>query len=253
MAGRTPPGGHFVYSVIMTERRMGDLRAMLVGVTTRRRRPDYSESVVKTLFALSRNVCAFVDLDIRSGCEVKLTDPRWDRVNARIAHIHGLLPGSARYDPSYPRPMAFENLLLVCPNHHTVIDDLEPRRYTVEVLQEMKENSLSRADAAHPWADDAILDQLAHRVIQQMRLHWTATALAQEEEIRQMLAGAINRLGEREKIVLTLYHYERLTNAQISKVLGVAPSTASRIHRRALSQLRENAGLPDDWSFPPIE
>src|ERR1700735_4980196 len=41
------------------------------------------------------------------------------------------------------------------------------------------------------------------------------------EEMKQILAGAINHLGEREKVVLTLYYYENLTLAQIGQVLGV--------------------------------
>src|SRR5579884_981932 len=35
------------------------------------------------------------------------------------------------------------------------------------------------------------------------------------EEMKQILAGAINRLGDREKIVLSLYYYEGLTLAEI--------------------------------------
>src|SRR5207253_2119069 len=41
------------------------------------------------------------------------------------------------------------------------------------------------------------------------------------EEMKQILAMAINRLGEREKIVLTLYYYEGLTLAEIGEVRGV--------------------------------
>jgi hypothetical protein len=38
--------------------------------------------------------------------------------------------------------------------------------------------------------------------------------------MKGILAGAINRLGEREKIVITLYYYEGLTLAEIGQVLG---------------------------------
>ena len=41
------------------------------------------------------------------------------------------------------------------------------------------------------------------------------------EEMRQILAESINRMPEREKIVLTLYYYEGLTLAEIGRVLGV--------------------------------
>ena len=58
------------------------------------------------------------------------------------------------------------------------------------------------------------------------------------EEMKQMLAGAINRLGDREKIVLTLYYYEGLTLSEIGDVLGVTESRVCQIHTKAVLQLR---------------
>lgn len=57
-------------------------------------------------------------------------------------------------------------------------------------------------------------------------------------EMRQMLANAINRMGEREKIVLTLYYYESLTLAEIGEVLGVTESRVCQIHTKAVLHLR---------------
>jgi len=58
------------------------------------------------------------------------------------------------------------------------------------------------------------------------------------EEMKQILAAAINRLGDREKTVLTLYYYEGLTLAEIGKVLGVTESRVCQIHTKAVLQLR---------------
>ncbi|MGH9114910.1 MAG: RNA polymerase sigma factor WhiG [Acidimicrobiales bacterium] len=63
-------------------------------------------------------------------------------------------------------------------------------------------------------------------------------AALEVEEMKQILAGAINRLGEREKIVLSLYYYESLTLAQIGQVLGVTESRVCQIHTKAVMQLR---------------
>ena len=57
-------------------------------------------------------------------------------------------------------------------------------------------------------------------------------------EMRQLLGDAINRMGEREKIVLTLYYYESLTLAEIGDVLGVTESRVCQIHTKAVLQLR---------------
>ncbi len=64
------------------------------------------------------------------------------------------------------------------------------------------------------------------------------------EEMKQLLAGAINRLGDREKIVLTLYYYESLTLAQIGEVLGVTESRVCQIHTKAVLQLRSRLSAP---------
>jgi len=62
--------------------------------------------------------------------------------------------------------------------------------------------------------------------------------LFEGEEIKMLLAAAINRLGEREKTVLTLYYYEGLTLAQIGEVLGVTESRVCQIHTKAVLLLR---------------
>ncbi len=58
------------------------------------------------------------------------------------------------------------------------------------------------------------------------------------EEMKQILAGAINRLGDREKMVLSLYYYESLTLAEIGQVLGVTESRVCQIHTKAVLHLR---------------
>ena len=60
----------------------------------------------------------------------------------------------------------------------------------------------------------------------------------ESQEMKGILAGAINRLGEREKIVITLYSYEGLTLAAIGQVLGVTESRVCQMHTKAVLQLR---------------
>lgn len=58
------------------------------------------------------------------------------------------------------------------------------------------------------------------------------------EEMKILLAEQISTLPEREKVVLTLYYYERLTLAEIGTVLGVTESRVSQIHSKSLLDLR---------------
>jgi RNA polymerase sigma factor FliA len=60
----------------------------------------------------------------------------------------------------------------------------------------------------------------------------------ESEEMKQILAESINKLPEREKIVITLYYYEGLTLAQIGQVLGVTESRICQMHTKAVLAMR---------------
>ena len=57
-------------------------------------------------------------------------------------------------------------------------------------------------------------------------------------EMREVLAEAIARLPEREKLVITLYYYEELTLREIGEVLGVTESRVSQLHTKAILRLK---------------
>lgn len=60
----------------------------------------------------------------------------------------------------------------------------------------------------------------------------------ESEEMRHILASAVNHLPERERLVVTLYYYEGLTLAEIGGVLGVTESRVCQMHTKAVLQLR---------------
>jgi RNA polymerase sigma factor for flagellar operon FliA len=63
-------------------------------------------------------------------------------------------------------------------------------------------------------------------------------AAFETEEMKDILAGAIGRLSDREKTVVTLYYYEGLTLAEIGQILGVTESRVCQMHTKAILQLR---------------
>ncbi|MGH2704068.1 MAG: RNA polymerase sigma factor WhiG [Actinomycetota bacterium] len=63
-------------------------------------------------------------------------------------------------------------------------------------------------------------------------------ATLESEETKRLLANAINKLPDREKIVITLYYYEGLTLNEIGQVLGVTESRICQMHTKAVLQLR---------------
>lgn len=57
-------------------------------------------------------------------------------------------------------------------------------------------------------------------------------------QIRRALADAVERLPEREKLVLSLYYERELNLKEIGAVLGVSESRVCQIHGQALLRLR---------------
>lgn len=60
----------------------------------------------------------------------------------------------------------------------------------------------------------------------------------EEAEAKKILADAIGKLSDRERMVVTLYYYEDLTSKEIGKILGVSDSRISQLHTKAILRLR---------------
>ena len=90
-----------------------------------------SLATVKRLFAVSHNRCAFPKCSQPLVHEEKLT--------GRICHIQAASPGGPRFESlqSAEDRDHFDNLLLLCPIHHDVID-ADELAYTTARLQAMK-------------------------------------------------------------------------------------------------------------------
>lgn len=89
-------------------------------------------TTIKTLFARSGNMCAF------PGCNSLIVDGAGN-VIGEICHIAAQSPGGPRYDDRQTEAERHEvdNLLLLCANHHKIIDGNEAA-YPVHLLKGMK-------------------------------------------------------------------------------------------------------------------
>ena len=66
----------------------------------------------------------------------------------------------------------------------------------------------------------------------------------QTEETRRGLVDEVNKLPERDRLVVTLYYYEGMTLAEIGDVLGVTESRVCQIHAKTMMSLRNRIGDP---------
>jgi hypothetical protein len=109
-------------------------------------------NTIKRLFAVSGNRCAFP----------KCREPLIDNgiLVGDLCHIKAANPKGPRYDPTQTEAErhAFENLILLCKKHHTIVDT-DLRQYTASALMIMKKEHESKQDG---WF--AISDNLAIRL-----------------------------------------------------------------------------------------
>jgi len=66
----------------------------------------------------------------------------------------------------------------------------------------------------------------------------------EDERFRRALADAIDKLPERERLVLSLYYDEELNLKEIGAVLGVSESRVSQLHSQCAARLRARMA---DW------
>ena len=88
-------------------------------------------------------------------------------------------------------------------------------------LEEMIEQNYDLGDM--PWLEDS--DE-------------NPAAQAEFSEMKDILASEIEKLTDKEKMVVTLYYYEELTLKEISGIMGVSESRISQLHTKAIAKLR---------------
>jgi len=62
----------------------------------------------------------------------------------------------------------------------------------------------------------------------------------EDREKLTILKSAIDMLSEKDKLILNLYYYEKLTLKEIGNVLDISESRVSQIHSRVILRLRDN-------------
>lgn len=109
-----------------------------------------SVPVVKVLWARARNQCAF------PGCQQSLVEDSVDADTGESltnpigeqAHIRSYKVNGPRYDAHYPKEKlhTYENLILLCPTHHGMVDANNGAAYKAEELVTMREQHERRAE-----------------------------------------------------------------------------------------------------------
>ncbi len=63
-----------------------------------------------------------------------------------------------------------------------------------------------------------------------------------QQEMKVILAGAIDKLSEKERLIVSLYYFDELKLKEIAVILGLTPARVSQMHSKALMKLKQLVG-----------
>ncbi len=96
--------------------------------------------------------------------------------------------------------------------------------------------------AGRPGVTSVVLaQQLAARVT-------APSQAAMRKELRGRLNAALDTMDELDREIISLRHFEQLTNAEIATELGIGVSAASKRYIRAFRRLRELMSTVPGWT-----
>jgi len=132
---------------------------------------EITQLTLKRLHSLSGNRCAF------PGCSQQFFKVDSKANISNICHIEAAEAGGKRYNPDsdddYRR--SFKNLILLCPNHHTEIDNTD--KYTVADIQAMKKKHEEKFQnfernidliSRHPSAINTVIKSISENIFDEM-------------------------------------------------------------------------------------
>ncbi|GHE54725.1 hypothetical protein GCM10018785_25180 [Streptomyces longispororuber] len=194
---------------------------------------SYTEKTIKLLFGTATH-CAY------PGCNSRLIfkDRELYTPTAQIAHIRSEKTNGPRYDASYPPASinGFENLLLLCGEHHPPVDRHEST-YSVDELLEWKSQQSQQGERQVAGAELAAIERILNReapITSDAVLRGPIASLGQTERLQQ----ASDRLEEKPLEAAVLFD-------EVATQLEATPF----VHHAAIIRSRQCAALEIGKSF----
>ncbi|MFT8871341.1 MAG: FliA/WhiG family RNA polymerase sigma factor [Sporolactobacillus sp.] len=132
---------------------------------------------------------------------------------------------SEHIEQRYMRSATLEEVAAAC--------EMTPEEVSQILSEGMLANLLSLNDMAGEGGADSAFPALEDRAAPQPEKRLI------DKENRRLLAEQIDRLGDKERTVVSLFYYEGLTLTEIGQVMDLSTSRISQIHSKALFKLRQ--------------
>ena len=170
--------GSILYDIIRFDKSLHILNNTPYGNKTNMTKPrrDYSKKTLKVLFALSGNQCAYPE------CANNIIEPATEYspelVTGQICHIHAVGEKGPRGKPGLTQKElnSPENLILLCPNHHTLVDKAPEGKFPAQMLLEWKaehEREVDESLAARVFSNRRSFGDFVCRVLAENHACWT--------------------------------------------------------------------------------
>lgn len=185
-------------------------------------------------FRFSDVICARPIMDMR-------IDPSDDKsfivTEGDVAHIRGERAGAARHDAAYEGVNEPPNLMLMCDEHHQLIDDVDPWTYTVEVLEKMREEHI---DAIAAVVDPARASRVKATYARFVTRAENALAFDTFSVWTQPIGNSVSRL-DRERAHAIEDWAKDLLDTRMPSTIGTMIETSSPALEAGLTQAAEAA------------
>lgn len=167
---------------------------------------------------------------VRRMIDLRLDPAIVQRLDASDVVQDVLLEASRRLQEYLRRPaMPFHLWLRHIARDHII--DAHRKHHQARKRGVDREQPLNRP----AWADRSSLE-LAAQLLDQER---TPASAALQNELQRQLQSALDNLGEDDREVIWMRHYEMLSNQEVAAALGLSEAAASMRYLRAVRRLRD--------------
>jgi hypothetical protein len=151
-----------------------------------------SDGDIKKLWGLAAGRCSFPNC--HQNC-VLFLNPKDPTVIGEMAHIIAKSPDGPRGKTNDKNNNTYENLILLCPSHHTSIDKAVEGTYTIEMIQEWKKDheekvSLALDGKVYSSKED-LFKEISFLLIENHRL-WKKCGPESEEARSNPISNLVN-------------------------------------------------------------
>ena len=145
--------------------------------------------------------------------------------------VEGLSEAIDRYDPDYGTKFETYAIQRI---RGKIIDEL--RKLQIKPRNYNKEDEVVYRNVSLDNSFDNDEGYTLNEIIPSGEV--TPDEVIQKSEQKQLLVETIRNLGERDRLIITLYYYENLNYNEIAEILNITISRVSQIHSKIVKELK---------------